>query len=295
MNRSHARWLSLGAALLLAHCGPAVPATTAVATPCDPAAGARGGCPEGMACLTSTFFAMTQSFCYPADRPRCGGTSCCPADMRCYSRGFGLVEQGSLYCFTASEAARLCLHPSNHFVCSTTFGMLEPVPYSSSACPDPRSDAGPPPPRDASAIDVFTPPMDSGSRPDASVMDTGVRVDSGVRLDTGVMLDTGVTVDSGVTLETGVATDSGRDAEPSADAPICMVSATIRDCDSFIPCNQSTFMASCDDSKRLRYCEPPGGGGAATIRLQYCDGSDVCRSCRDAECAPGFESVCGAP
>ena len=215
--------------------------------------------------------------------------------MRCYSRGFGLVEQGNLYCFTASEAARLCQHPSNHFVCSTTFGMLEPVPYSSSACPDPRSDAGPPPPRDASAIDVFTPPMDSGSRPDASVMDTGVRVDSGVRLDTGVMLDTGVTVDSGVTLETGVATDSGRDAEPSADAPICMVSATIRDCDSFIHCNQSTFMASCDDSKRLRYCEPPGGGGAATIRLQYCDGSDVCRPCRGAECAPGFESVCGAP
>lgn len=173
------------AALFAFACGPATPANSAVATACDPANGARGGCPEGMDCLSSQFFGMTQSFCYPVDRPRCGGTSCCPSDMRCYSRGFGAIEQRSLYCFTAQEAERLCKHPSNHFVCSTTFGRLEPVPYSSSACPDPSDDAGPPPPRDASALDVFAPPMDASAMDVATRPDTGVIVDTGVRVDTG--------------------------------------------------------------------------------------------------------------
>lgn len=102
-------------------------------------------------------------------------------------------------------------------------------------------------------------------------------------------------VDTGVTVDTGVIVDAGRDADPPSDAPLCTVSATVRDCDTLLPCNPATFMASCDDGKRLRYCEAPGGGGAATIRLQYCSGSDVCRACRGTECAPGFEPVCSIP
>lgn len=287
------RWLVWSLAFgALGACGPGVSGGSAVATECDPAAGASGGCPEGMRCLSSTFFGMTQAFCYPSDRARCGGTTCCPSGTGCYGPGFGVVENGSNYCFTAEEAARLCKHPHNHFVCSTTFGMLEPVPYSSSACPDSRSDAGPPPPRDASAMDVFVPAMDA-----STVMDTGVAPrDASAPMDTGVPpRDTGVPPrDTGVPQDAPSESDAS-DASAPTDAPVCTVTMSVRDCDTLMPCNPSTFMASCDDNKRLRYCEAAGGGTMATVRLQFCSGSDVCRACRGAECMPGYESVCAAP
>jgi hypothetical protein len=222
--------------------------------------------------------------------------------MRCYQRGFGPIEEGALFCLAPQEAARLCTHPQNHFVCSTRFGMLEPVPYATPTCPDPFDDGGPParpeagldatvpPGMDASRPDVTRPEPDASrldvsrpdvSRPDATAMDVpsvdAARPDA-ARPD-------GSASDA--------ASDAGRpDVEPSADAAVCAVSEVSPDCDTLAPCSAATFMAACDDGERLRYCEAAAGSPTATVRIRFCVGADVCRACRGGECAPGFESVC---
>jgi hypothetical protein len=280
----------------LAACGPAASGDSNVATPCDASRGARGGCPESMECLSSTFFGMSQSFCYPTARPRCGGTSCCPSGTRCYGSGFGVVSERSLYCLAPDEAARLCKHPQNHFVCTTQFGMLEPVPYSSSACPDPAGDAAPPP-RDATIDVPVAPPMDASvmdvPTPRDVTMDTGrdTGVDTG--RDTGVDARRDTGADTGV--DTGVDTGIGDVPSPPVDVATCSVTEGAPDCDTLAPCNAATFMASCDDGERLRYCEAAAGSGMATIRVRFCVGADVCRACRGGECMAGFEAVCGNP
>lgn len=274
----------------LAACGPGASGNANVGAACDMARGARGGCPENMECLSSTFFGMTQSFCYPTDRPRCGGTTCCPSGTRCYGPGFGTVAERSLYCLAPDEAARLCKHPQNHFVCTSQYGMLEPVPYASSACPDPSADAAPPP-RDAT-VDIPAVSTDASGM-DARPTDTGVDtgVDSG--RDTGVDARRDTGIDTGV--DTGVDTGIGDVPTAPPDVATCSVSETRPDCDSLEPCNAATFMASCDDGDRLRYCEAAAGSSMATVRVRFCVGADVCRVCRGAECSPGFESLCASP
>jgi hypothetical protein len=294
VKRSDILWFSAFVALSSVACGPGA-GDANVGAACTPSGTSRGSCPEGMDCVSSTFFGMTQSFCYPTSRPRCGGTTCCPGGMRCYYRGFGAIEERGLFCLAPQEAARLCAHPQNHFVCGTQFGMLEPVPYSNAVCPDPFSDGGALPPRDAS-IDVFVPPggMDAGGR-DASAPDVVRPPADASRPDAAT--DAGRDAsrpDVTVPDATPPAPDASPDVTaPPTDASVCSVSEGSPDCDTLEACNAATFMASCDDGERLRYCEAAPGSPTATIRLRFCVGVDVCRACRAGECSPGFESVCG--